>query len=170
MVEATVNEIEPRVEADENNAERTWREVGGEGKPSRAVVRASISSLLELLGKEAENELSSRWRQGDLILEMKEQVGAMNAYREAAVVLCKSVRWSVELAKVADVFQPGRRRPGVEWSLYRVAANSNDPFRYLRMALDRRWSSKDLQRYLDSAREARTQEYKAAAQGVDAES
>lgn len=99
-----------------------------------------------------EFERTIRWRLGDIIQRGAGNFGPMNAYRMAAGVLGKSVRWALELAKVAETFPEEERHPDADWYLYRVSYTySEDPVGTIRGALERGLSPKDLKQELDTS-------------------
>lgn len=77
-----------------------------------------------------------KWRLGDLITQAKPVLGKMAAYRAAAGALRKSVRWALELSKVAETFSATERRLDIDWSVYRAATNTDDPKRFMRAAIE----------------------------------
>lgn len=78
-----------------------------------------------------------RWRLGDEIIKLGDEVGANRSYRLSAGWLSKSERWSLELRRVSSTFPDHLRYYGVSWSLYRVCASSPDPTRTLADCLQR---------------------------------
>lgn len=76
------------------------------------------------------------WTIGDLIERACQVLGKMAAYREAASAMGKSIRWSIELAKVARTFPPELRYVGVDWHVYRTCANTADPEGMLKKVLE----------------------------------
>ncbi len=90
--------------------------------------------LLVRLQAAVSDEQDSRWLQGDIILQLMALAGPMPAYRAAANITGKSLRWSIELAKVAKTF-PAPMRGKADWSVYRVAANCPSPQTCLELAV-----------------------------------
>lgn len=108
-----------------------------------------VPRLLHSIEAAVADERNARWAQGDAILRLMETIGHMPAYRSAAKLTGKSVRWAIELAKVAQTF-PEAERGRADWSVYRVAANTDDPHRWLSAAIEEQLSAKELSRLIYS--------------------
>lgn len=96
----------------------------------------------------------SRWVAGDYIATMKQEKGANAAYRHYARLTGKSERWSLELSRVALLFDPSQRYYGVPWQLYRVCAGSPKPMSTLLFCVRRGISPKSISAEMVSHREA----------------
>lgn len=69
--------------------------------------------------------------------------GSLGVFAE---VLGCSARWVSDLVRVSRTFVPDHRLPDVPFGLYVVAARSNDPLKWIEVALGEGWSTADLQR------------------------
>lgn len=89
------------------------------------------------------------WTMGDLIEKACQELGKMVAYREAAMAMGKSIRWSIELAKVARTFPVEMRYVGIDWHIYRACANTTNPEEMLKKAIggEQPMSAKDIRTF-----------------------
>lgn len=86
---------------------------------------------------------TARWAQGDILRHYRDQSGAMNAYRAGAKALDKSIRWAIELVKVADLYPEKYRLFGLEWHAYRKLSVVEDHLEAIQKLAAERFSSKD---------------------------
>jgi hypothetical protein len=115
----------------------------------------------QALANEVAAERYTRWRMGDLIrLAIATGGEKMVVYRAAAEIMGKSIRWVAELAKVAETFSEEKRLPDIDWYMYRLATNTEDPQATLKEALDEEWSPKELKASLDQSDPAPSTEIK----------
>ena len=97
----------------------------------------SIDDYQSELQEIVDIERQARWLLGDKIAKGKRTFGPMAAYRAAAEVLGKSVRWALELCNVAETFPEDERFPDISWNLYRIAMTySEDPVTTIREAIE----------------------------------
>lgn len=115
----------------------------------------AIELMEQALAEVEMEERMARWKKGDLIRLARRVVKPMVVYRAAARVMGRSARWAIELAKVAEAFPKEERLPDVDWYLYRLAANTEDPQATLEEALEEEWSPKELKAHLDQGKPER---------------
>lgn len=105
-------------------------------------------SLEELLTRAAEMRLANRatqWALGDIAAEARETFGKQ-ALGKLAEVLGVSRRWVQKLAQVWETYSDDERAsyPELGWSLFAVAARTDDPIHWLTLANDNHWSEREL--------------------------
>lgn len=105
-------------------------------------------SVEERLGEFAEMLQAGRatqWAEGDILTEAKRTYGRKVLGQFAEIGRC-SVRWCQRRAKVAETFGRDVRAtyPDLNWSVFEIAARTDDPVVWLQRAADNGWSEAQL--------------------------
>lgn len=101
----------------------------------------SLSEFAEML----QAGRATQWAEGDMLAEAKRTYGRKVLLRFAEVGRC-SVRWCQRRAKVAETFARDTRAlyPDLNWSVFEIAARTDDPVGWLQKAADNGWSEAQL--------------------------
>ena len=113
-------------------------------------------SLEESLGEFAEMLQAGRatqWAEGDMLADAKRTYGRKVLSQFAEVARC-STRWCQRRAKVAETFDGETRSlyPDMNWSVFEVAARTDDPKAWLQKAADNQWSERELRQVIRGER------------------
>lgn len=117
---------------------------------------AFADSLEELLTEFADMLQANRatqWTLGDMLARAREEFGpgVLGQFAEVARV---TKRWCQRLARVSETFSESERAayPDLGWSVFAVAAGTDDPIGWLQRAADNGWSEAQLRQAIRGAK------------------
>lgn len=93
-----------------------------------------------------EVESNAMFAQGDVIVEaVKQGFGAKATVKACAAQAKRSERTVWRRYDTAFVFAPEQRNPEMFWGIHALCAKTNDPFKWLALAADEHWSTRELE-------------------------
>lgn len=111
----------------------------------------TLDELIQLYISLQENEDDNRWSKGAVCLAITEGMG-VSVRRTASWLGCSAAQVR-ELRKTFKVFPDETKRiPSLYWRHHRIAANTDEPEKWLTLAADNDWSTRQMQEKVDIAR------------------
>jgi hypothetical protein len=111
----------------------------------------SLDELIQLYISQQEGEDDARWTKGAVCLAITEGMGV--SVRKTASWLGCSTAQVRELRKAFKAFpDENNRNPSLSWMHHRIAANTDDPEKWIILAADNGWSTRQMQEKVDIAR------------------
>jgi hypothetical protein len=111
----------------------------------------TLDELIQLYISEQENEDDSRWIKGAVCLAITEGMG-VSIRRTASWLGCSAAQVR-ELAKTFKAFPDETKRIlSLSWRHHRIAANTDNPEKWITLAADNEWSTRQMQENVDIAK------------------
>lgn len=111
----------------------------------------TLDELIQLYISQLESEDDTRWVKGAVCLAITEGMGV--SARKAASWLGCSAAQVRELAKTFKAFpDESKRVPSLSWRHHRIAANTDNPEKWITLAADNEWSTRQMQEQVDIAK------------------
>lgn len=94
-------------------------------------------------------ERATQWEQGDILREARDKHGP-TVLGQFAAAAGRSLRWCQKRLRVATVYGRDARRQYADlpWSLFEVAARTDNPELWLSLAAEHGWSERELRTHI----------------------